>query len=362
MVSHSAQPGGSNQVILSLLRHRPADVDCACVFLERGPILEQVSAGGVPSQLLDSGRARELWRAPHVVRSLRSTIRREQADVVFAHVTKAHLYAAPAARLSGKPYLWWQHEEPGQKPLMQSVSGRLPAAAVICSSHWTAAEQHTPPGGEVRVIHPGVEVDSTGAARIHKGGAGDRLAIGILGRLQRWKRVELAVKMMPSVLASLPEAELHVIGGSTPGIDDGYEQELRELAVSLDVARSVRFLGHVSDVGARLSALDVLVHAASTEPFGLAPVEALAAGVPVVAVDEGGPREIVRSGVDGLLVPATAQALASAVTALCADPELRTRMGAAGRELVLSEFSAQRMADDTWTLVRRVAARSSASV
>src|SRR5207244_1870663 len=75
------------------------------------------------------------------VRRLRDKIREARADLVFAHVTTAHLYANVAARLEGVPYLWWQHERYGQQPWLHQVAGRLRSGAVICSADHTAAEQ-----------------------------------------------------------------------------------------------------------------------------------------------------------------------------------------------------------------------------
>jgi phosphatidylinositol alpha-mannosyltransferase len=92
------------------------------------------------------------------------------------------------------------------------------------------------------------------------------------------------------------------------------------------------------------------------ESFGMVLVEAMAAGVPVIASDIDGYREVVRDGVDGLLVdPRDTRALAGAVIALLRDPERRARMGAAGRERAAA-FSEERMAREAWELAARVVA------
>jgi glycosyltransferase involved in cell wall biosynthesis len=352
LVSHSAQPGGSNQTVLSLLRHRPPDAECECVFLEDGPVLGAVEALGVPAGLLDTGRAREVWRGPGAVRALQRLVERHRAEIVFAHVSKAHLYASLAARRAGVPYLWWQHESASQKPLMQALSARLPARVVVCSSHWTAARQGHPRGARVQVIHPGPELDPPPPAHAHTASAGGTAVIGVVGRLQRWKRVELAVEAMRHVHRTEPAAILRIIGGTTPGIDEGYGEELRARAEQAGITGAVEFRGHVTDVRAELAEVDVLLHTARCEPFGLVMVEAMAQHVPVVAVSEGGPLEILRDGVDGLLAPDEPEALASRVLELISDPRRRTRMGSQGSERARELFSAQQMAEQTWTLVR----------
>src|SRR4051794_1662995 len=155
IVLHSAQRGGANDVVLALLRHRPPDVDAAVVFLAGGPDEEEARALGVPVAVVAAGRAREAWRAPATIRRLRGAIRRHRADVVFSHVAKAHLYAAPAARLEQLPVVWWQHEWAGHAPRMQALAARLGADAIICSSEHTAADQRARSRGvPVETVHP----------------------------------------------------------------------------------------------------------------------------------------------------------------------------------------------------------------
>ncbi len=355
-VSHSAQEGGSNEVLASLVSHAPAEARQACVFLEDGPFLQRMSDRGVPCALVPAGRARHPWRVPRVVRQLREAIAAHRADLVLAHVSKAHVYAAPAAALARVPELWWQHERQTLNPWLQELAGRIRAAGVICSSEWTATIQAERwPGTPVHVVHPGVPATARAGPRMHRTSgeyAEAPVIVGVVGRLARWKRVELALRALPHVLAVLPEVELRVIGGGSAAVDRGYAAELRAEASRMQVSDAVRFLGHVADGPAAIDALDILVHCADQEPFGLALVEALLAGVPVVASRDGGPREIVRDGVDGLLVDVTdAHGLAAAIVALARDPARRAAMGNAGYDRALERFTADRMATEAWAAV-----------
>ena len=351
-VSHSAQPGGSNGVLLSLLRHAPPTTASACVFLEDGPTAAQANALGARVAIVETGRAREPWRAPRAIGRLRGAIRAWEADAVLAHVSKAHPYAWAAARLEGVTQAWWQHEHQGIAPPLQLVAGALPSALVICSAQWTAAEQRSRFSSPVEVVHPGAEVPDAVAARAHRAGP---LRIGVVGRLQRWKRVELALEAFARLRGRLPDAALEVIGDSWHGLDADYPAELRERARSLGIAGAVEFLGHVPDAAARMEELDVLLHCARREPFGLVAVEAMLRGVPVVAPDEAGPREIVRDGVDGRLVDVTDPAAVAGALEALADPAARERMGRAGHARALARFSAERMAADTYRLLGALA-------
>lgn len=336
-----------------MLDRRPPGVEPACVFLADGPVRAQVRERGVPVTLVETGRARHVWRAPGAVRRLHGLLRAHRADIAFSHLAKAHLYVAPAARLAGIPALWWQQALPGQQELQHRVAEQLGAAAIVCSSDFTAAMQRrrTPDTPVVR-IHLGTAPAPPAPSRPD----GPPPSVGTVGRLQRWKRIELMLAAVPRVLAAEPEVRFTVIGGGDEAVDRHYPAELERRAAELGVARAVTFTGHVDDAADRIAALDVLVHTAQLEPFGLVITEALARGVPVVGPDKGGPSEIVRDGVDGLLVDAQdAEAVAAAVVDLLRDPERRRRMGEAGRARVAECFTEARMVEEAWRLAGRVA-------
>ena len=121
-------------------------------------------------------------------------------------------------------------------------------------------------------------------------------------------------------------------GGALFGEED-QERSLLDLVEALGIGDRVDFTGHVDDVAAELATLDVVVHASTIpEPFGQVVIEAMAAGVPIIAADAGGPAEVVTDGVDGLLVAmGDVDALAGALTRMAGDPELRDRLADAGR-------------------------------
>jgi glycosyltransferase involved in cell wall biosynthesis len=108
----------------------------------------------------------------------------------------------------------------------------------------------------------------------------------------------------------------------------------------------VTFAGFRTDLPQILPCLDLVVHPALMEGLGISLLQAAAAGEPIVAVAAGGMPEVVRDGVNGLLVPpADSPALAAAINRLLADPGLRRRFGAAGKELVREKFSVAGMVE-----------------
>lgn len=150
--------------------------------------------------------------------------------------------------------------------------------------------------------------------------------VACAGELRPEKRHVDIVHAMRPLLAEFPSAVL-VLVGRDRGLTD-----VREVAEKTGVAARVIFAGEREDVPAIVANADVYAFPSSIEPFGMGPVEAMAAGVPVVTTDVGGLAEIVSDGVDGLHVPPLSpDAIARAVVRICRDPGLRERLVAAGR-------------------------------
>lgn len=353
LVSHSGAPGGSNQVVLDLIEHGPRECVPACVLLGPGEMEEALAARDVPGVVIPTGRTRHVHRIAPAIQALRRTIRAHRADVVFAHTTKAHLYAAAAATLEGVPYLWWQHTVPGRQRLLDAFADRLPAAMIICSSRFTAQMQSVrTPRTPVRVVHPG----TTAPVVVHPPCRRRDYRVGIACRMQRWKRVELLLHAVPRVLAAEPATNFVAMGGDEPDFDAGYRGELEAIARRLGVLDAIAFTGHVTNAPERIGDLDLLVHTADQEPFGLIYLEALARGVAVVAPVSGGSSEIIRDEIDGRLIDVMdAVALAETIIALLRDVGRRQAMGIAGRARVLEHFTAARMAQEAWSIARHTA-------
>jgi glycosyltransferase involved in cell wall biosynthesis len=132
-------------------------------------------------------------------------------------------------------------------------------------------------------------------------------------------------------------------------------RRLERRAAALGVAERVAFVGFRSDLADLLPEVDVLVHPAQREGLGSAVLEAMSAGVPVVACAAGGLVDLVEDGVTGLLVPPRdATALADAVVRLLGDAALRTRLADRGRQAAVSRFSIARMVEGNLAVYRQV--------
>ena len=168
-----------------------------------------------------------------------------------------------------------------------------------------------------------------------------------------------ALKGINDLVRGVAECKTMRVGFDLSLVGDGpCRGELEGLVRSLDLSDEISFLGWREDVPALLMHADMYVLASYTEGMPLSILEAMAAGLPVVATAVGGVPELVQDGVTGLLVPPRdPQALAGAMSRLVKDPALRRRMGEAGRRRVEEHFSFDRMVQQYEDLYRELLAR-----
>ena len=177
-----------------------------------------------------------------------------------------------------------------------------------------------------------------------------------VGRLVQRKGIGNAI----TALAEVPDAELVIAGGPDPA-DLRLDPEagrLGALASALGIADRVRFLGRVGrpDLPALYRSADAVVCVPWYEPFGIAAVEAMACGVPVVATAVGGLADTVVDGGTGIHVqPRRPDMVAAALRMLAADPQLRRSLGAAGRERATTHYAMERSVGGTMRAYTRCA-------
>jgi glycosyltransferase involved in cell wall biosynthesis len=186
---------------------------------------------------------------------------------------------------------------------------------------------------QYRVIPNGVRLERFALPRSPVRGR-----ILMVGRLAPPKRPDLALRALASVRRTIPEAELHVVG------DGPLRREAESLMGQLGLDGAVCFLGNRDDVPQLLAEAECALLASDYEGCPLAVVEAMAAGVPVVATDAGGTGELVRPGHTGALGPkGDATGLATALREVLADPATAAELGAEGRNDAQARLSLEAM-------------------
>jgi glycosyltransferase involved in cell wall biosynthesis len=225
------------------------------------------------------------------------------------------------------------------------------AAAVIAITDALArfqVERVGLPADKVTTIHYGLDAlpEAWGPNPDVELPDGARVLLSV-ARLVRQKGLDVAVDALPTIRERHPDAVLVVLGEGPERA--GLEEQARRRGVS----EALRLPGRAGDVAAWLQRADVLVHPARWEGFGLAVLEAMVAGLPVVGSRVSSLPELVADGRTGVLVPPDdSDALAAAVSELLDDPDLARQLGEAGRERASKEFSVERMAERTLDVYR----------
>jgi len=349
-LDHCAQLSGAELALLTLLPEL-GEVDAHVILAEEGPLASRLVRRGISVEILAMADAARLVSRDRVrpgslplrtvvttlgyVFRLANRLRRLQPDVVHANSLKAAVYGGLAARMVGLPFVWQVHDRiaPDYLPrpavhMLRVMSAVLPDR-IVANSRATLATLGRA-GRKGVVIGCPVRARSPGVLRL---GAGrDKpLRVGMIGRLAPWKGQTVFLDAFAKAFPVGPEQAV-LVGGALFG-EDEYGTSLIGRAAALGLADRVVFRGFREDVMAELATMDIAVHASIVpEPFGQVVVEAMAAGVPVIAADAGGPAEVITTGVDGLLCPpGDVGALAASMRRLADDPGLRDRLRAAAR-------------------------------
>jgi len=178
----------------------------------------------------------------------------------------------------------------------------------------------------------------------------EEVLLVFVGRVVPIKRLDVLLQALAQARSSGPRLRLAVVG-------DGEERpRLERQASELGIADDVLFLGYRRELRPIFAAADIAVLSSDNEGTPVSLIEAAAAGLPAVATDVGGVREVV-SEETGILVPrGDAGALAGALVEMTAGPELRARFGAAARERAIGRYGADRLLGDTDALYRELVA------
>jgi phosphatidylinositol alpha-mannosyltransferase len=297
----------------------------------RPPAEPHVRLAGRPLRVRYQGTVAPIAPSPRALRRVRRLVRSFRPDVVHVHEPLTPSTAMFAALVSPAPVVATFHAfaersrlfdvaAPAVRPVWRRLTVRLAvsrAAAAFVSARME---------GEVRVVPNGVDVELFGGAEPAADLPPGRRIL-LVNRLDPQKGFPVAVRAFAGLASDLDDVWLVVAG-------DGRDRDAVDLLPGFARER-VLMLGRVehADLPPLHAASDLFVSpAVGQESFGIVLVEAMAAGLPVVASDIEGYREIVRRGIEGLLVPpGDAAALAGAIRRVLGEPALARRLSEAGR-------------------------------
>jgi glycosyltransferase involved in cell wall biosynthesis len=356
--------GGAEEMLqIALDGASAAGHELEIVFFESGPWPDELRDAGFHVEVIPAGRLRELHRVLATVVRLARVLRARQPDLILNWMTKTQLYGSPAAMLVGMSdrVLWWQHGIPGDD-WVDRCARRLPAIAIGCTSSAVAsAQERLRPRRPTFVVAAGARVPAT-RARPPLTLPPDVPVIGIVGRLQPWKGQDRLLRAHTLLRERGHALHTLIVGGDAYGLSSEYADSLPALVERLGLGGAVSMTGQVDDAGPYIEQMDILVNASDPEPFGIVLLEGMARGVAVVAVDSGGPRELIEDHQTGVLARSgEPSALADALESLLAAPTLRQAIAQAGRERFMRDFTPAAMCRRLFDQLERLADGSSPS-
>ena len=356
--------GGSERHLLALL---PAladrGLDVRFIGLDDvnnapDPFYDRLDAAGIPFTRLPCARDLDVRLAGGLV----SAVRTFRPDLVHTHLVHADVYGVLASLGVRTKLVSTKHnDDPFRRGRFRYAERLLTrrTARVICITEALRrfnVEQVGLPAAKLDVVHYGLDAvpDAWGPADGGIGGIPEnaRVVLGIL-RLVPQKGIDVALVALAQLRPEYPDLHLVVLG------EGPQRDELLRLAAELGVGDAVSFPGRSGDVTGWLNRAELLVHPARWEGFGLALLEAMLAGLPIVASRVSSIPEIVIDGETGVLVaPDDPAALARAISDVLAGPSRARELGEAGRDRARREFSVARMTERTLTVYDRASSTS----
>lgn len=368
-ISHSANLVGAERSLLLLAERLDRQrFKLSVVLPEEGPLKEKLEALGVDTHLVPmqrwvcdyepNGRKRLLRVARSeepAIEAISRLIRQERISLVHTN-TVVNIAGALAARQSHLPHVWHIREVLGGESAFHFPKGNalclwmvalLSNKIVTCSADVLSQFPWIIRRTKGVVAHDAVVVEQlvrppkgVTQRRAEMAPKGDELVVGIIGSIIPSKGHLELIEALAIARHSLPNLKLAVVGEA---VDGEYLARMRGRIAALDLESSVVFTGFVDNIAEVVHSLDLLAMPSWREPFGRTPVEAMAAGKPVVATNRGGCTEIVETGRTGVLVPPRSpEALAQGLLTILRDPLGARLMGERGRERARALFDASR--------------------
>jgi glycosyltransferase involved in cell wall biosynthesis len=339
--------GGAEEVLVTEVEglDRTLFEPLVCVLSEKGPVGEMIESRGIPVVALHRMKSH---RFDHrIIRDLYRLIKDEKAEVVHTHLYDGNKYGRLAGGLARVPCLisHYHNVYPRRRTkyhlinwILSYLNDRIIAVSQAVKESVVAYDRISP--RKIQVIYNGIDLsrfkgDFKGAEVRQMFGVkpGDFL-IGIVARLEEQKGHIYLFRALRHLIPEFPRIKVLVVGEGT--LRSALESQVRQMGLS----EQVLFLGTRKDIPEILASLDLFVLPSLWEGFGLAIVEAMAMGIPVVATAIGGVDEVIRTGQDGLLIPpGEVPSLVAALRGGILDPQKYRGMGQQGKKTAGQKFT-----------------------
>jgi glycosyltransferase involved in cell wall biosynthesis len=303
-----------------------------------GRIAAELRQIGTAVHILGEVRARNPLQVIKARRRLLGLLSAGRFDAVICHMLWPLAVFASAVRRTKLPLIFWMHDAVVRRNWLALWAGLSSPDLVICNSQYTASTLGRLFKGvrfetlyyPVATRAEKLQTAQREVLRSRFNTASEAVVVLQASRMEPWKGHVLLLEALAR-LADVPYWVCWIAGGPQREEEITYAQSLRARAAALGVAERIRFLGQRSDIPQLLAAADVYCQPnLGAEPFGIAFIEAMKAGLPVVAAAAGGPLEILDESNGVLVRPNDPASLAAQLGALIKNEGLRSRLGAAG--------------------------------
>lgn len=334
--------GGVETLLATLARSSglTRDIELEFAICFEGRLTRELAVSGHNAHILGEVRIRHPLTVMRARRRLREILSARQYDVVVCHMAWTQALFGSVAREGGAQVAMWQHMASNGRHWLERWARLVGPDLMICNSNFTARESREAFSSmEVEVVYCPVAPPAISYSRADRYAARaelttplDAVVIVHTGRMQQWKGHRLLMQAA-SRIKSNSRWIIWFVGGAQREPELRYLAGLRADAVELGIGDRVRFAGQRNDVEQLLAASDLHCQPNITpEPFGIAFIEALHAGLPVVTTEIGAAVEIVNGSCGVLVPPQDPATLALALEGLIADDEGRRRLGSGGPE------------------------------
>ena len=350
---------GTERYLLDLLKNSGKDIEFTVVYPGYGQLQEALES--INCKVVELAFTPKCF--PATAYKLWKLIRNWRPDVVHTHLGKATLlgallsqlasvkvvvttlhfihpaYASTHNKLFYPIFLW------GHKLVNTCLTGMIAISQAVATE--TVQREKVNPAKIVKISHGTafqaqfLNTEERIQAKLLLGLKSDGPVVVTVARLEKEKGHDIFLKAVPHIVRNHQKVQFLWVG------EGNLRQQLEQDIKQLKIVNQIHLLGFQKNIAVLLAIADIFVLPAPEEPFGLAILEAMTAGLPVVAIDAGGPAEIIIDGETGLLVPPEPVSLAGAVCDLLAYPEKAKQMGEAGKQRSATEYTVERMVKQT---------------
>lgn len=354
-------PGGAETVFLNLIRNMDTNKFLPYVVLRgKGWVYDEVTKSGLSAHIIKSKGSFDI----KFLFALRRFIRENKIDIIHSHLFGSNVYSSILGIITGIPVISTFHgivdvdSNDRYLPLKCMIINKGSKKIVFVSDYLRKELCKKIPldRKKLHIIHNGIDTSKfmgkcNNGIRTELGFAANDILIGSIGNIRAPKGYDVLIKAAAIIKNKFPQCRFIIVG---EGFNALYNK-LVDIRIKLGVEDTVRFLGFRFDINSILKSLDIFLLPSTAEGFSISTIEAMAAGIPVIVTDSGGPAEIIKNNENGLVVePNNPDAIADAIEKYILNKEPKSEMLNQATITVEEKFSITRMINDYACLYKNI--------